>query len=281
MTMVKVLNPKDKEAVSGTIHEAICQVISNEEVNSDYRHLVLKAPEEILDIIPGQFFHLLCPEKDNLRPYLRRPMSIYSVNKEKGELHFLYKVQGEGTKALATLKPKDSFNVVGPLGVGFTIKPDASHLVLVARGVGLATLAPLADAAQKQGCKLTAICSARSPDMLMSTDYFLSKGAEVITLTDSMGTSEMSHLREILVSIIEKEGVDAIYTCGSNRILKILQNLCQEFNIPGQIALEQQMACGIGMCFCCVRQFKMNGSVVSERVCKKGPVFNILEAIAW
>lgn len=281
MTLLQQFEPSMSAQNVDTIHEVNCLVLSNEEVNSDYRHLILGAPDDILDITPGQFFHLLCPEQLGFRPYLRRPMSIYSVDKEKGELHFLYKVQGEGTGALATLKTGDSFNVVGPLGKGFHIDPSWKHLVLVARGVGLATLAPLADAAQQQGCQLTAICSARSPEMLMSTDYFRAKGAEVITLTDSVGTSEMSHLKELLVGIIKEQGVDAFYTCGSNRILKLLQGLALSYEIPGQIALEQQMACGIGMCFCCVRQFRKKEGVVSERVCKEGPVFDIQEAIAW
>jgi len=263
------------------IHVHTGQVLSNDLVNNDYRHLILKVSEEMLDVQPGQFFHLLCPEIDGYKPYLRRPMSTYRADKERGELHFLYKVQGEGTGAMSRLKSGDDFNVVGPLGKGFFIDPSWKHLVLVARGVGLATLAPLADVARQMGCRLTAICSARSPEMLMSTDYFAACGAEVITLTDTDGTSEMNHLKDLLINIVQEQGVDAFYTCGSNRILKLLQELCQEFEIPGQIALEQQMACGIGMCMCCVRQFKKAEGIVSQRVCKEGPVFEIEEAIAW
>ncbi len=63
--------------------------------------------------------------------------------------------------------------------------------MLVARGVGLATLAPLALEAKRLGRTLTAICSARSPKVLMSIDYFRDLGAEVITVTDTEGTSTM------------------------------------------------------------------------------------------
>ena len=281
---MKTVNDNSVQALASTaqqIHVHTCQVLSNDSVNNDYRHLILKAADQILDVQPGQFFHLLCPEGGGFRPYLRRPMSIYRADRERGELHFLYKVQGEGTGAMGQLVAGDDFNVVGPLGQGFSIDPSWKHLVLVARGVGLATLAPLADVAQQMGCRLTAICSARSPEMLMSTEYFRDKGAEVITLTDSVGTSEMAHLKELLVGIIQLQGIDAFYTCGSNRILKMLQEVCDEYSIPGQIALEQQMACGIGMCMCCVRQFRKEGNIVSERVCKEGPVFDLQEAIAW
>ncbi|WP_413282763.1 dihydroorotate dehydrogenase electron transfer subunit [Vibrio sp. MA40-2] len=257
------------------IHQASCKVKQNLSVNSDYRHLILDAPKEILDIQPGQFFQILCPTIGTLQPYLRRPMSIYAANKHNGELHFLYKVQGEGTNAMSELNQGQEISVVGPLGRGFDILPTYRHIVLVARGVGLATLAPLADLAQQKGCKVTAICSARSPELLMSIDYFRSKGVNVITLTDSEGTSDMDNMQSVIQQVIENEQVDCFYTCGSKRIQHLLQKLSQIFTIPGQVALEQQMACGIGMCFCCVKPFKQGNEIVSKRVCKEGPVFDL------
>lgn len=261
------------------IHEVVCTVKSNAPVNGEYRLLKLAAPQRILDCQPGQFFHLLCPTTDQHQPYLRRPMSIYGYYPEKGELHFLYKVTGEGTKAMAKLVPSDSFNVLGPLGVGFDIKPDWQNLLLVARGVGLATLAPLALEARRRNLKLTAICSARSEDLLLSLDYFKELGANVIPLTDVDGSSNVENMTTIIESLIAQDGVDAMYTCGSNRILALLQRLGKIHQIPGQIALEQQMACGIGMCQCCVRAFNRGGKIVNERVCREGPVFDLQESI--
>jgi len=275
------MNISIKEETNPTIdiHQESCIVKFNHVVNADYRHLILKASPNILSIQPGQFFQILCPNNGGLKPYLRRPMSIYSADKVKGELHFLYKVQGEGTMALSTLKPGQRLSVVGPLGQGFNIKPGYQHIVLVARGVGLATLAPLADLAQTLGCRVTAICSARTPELLMSIDYFESKRVEVITVTDSEGTSDIENMQKMLTQLIKDNTIDCLFTCGSQRIQKLLQTLSHTFAIPGQVALEQQMACGIGMCFCCVRQFKRGGKTLSERVCREGPVFDLKEVI--
>lgn len=261
------------------VFDVSCAVKRNEPVNGEYRLLVLDAPHSILQCTPGQFFHLLCPVSEHLQPYLRRPMSIYGYYPDQGELHFLYKVTGEGTSALATLTTGQSLTVLGPLGRGFDILPDWQNLLLVARGVGLATLAPLALQAHKLGRNLTAICSARSEDMLMSLGYFRELGADVIPLTDDTGTSDVGNMRRIIEAKIADTGIDAMYTCGSNRILKLLQSLGKTHNIPGQIALEQQMACGIGMCQCCVRAFHRKGKTVNERVCREGPVFDLQEAI--
>ncbi|MCA0044805.1 dihydroorotate dehydrogenase electron transfer subunit [Celeribacter litoreus] len=259
--------------------EATCFVRSNTPVNGEYRLLTLDAPEAILDCQPGQFFQLLCPQPDGEHPFLRRPMSIYGYDKAEGRLEFLYKVTGAGTRGLATLRAGDAFNVLGPLGQGFSMQDDWQNLMLVARGVGLATLAPLARMAREKGRKLTAICSARSPELTMSVDLFESYGAEVIIVHDKDGSSTPEALRPLIEARIAKGDVDAFYTCGSSRLLRLLQDLGETHGIPGEIAMEQQMACGLGMCQACVRSFRVGGRVIQRRVCREGPVFPISEAM--
>jgi dihydroorotate dehydrogenase electron transfer subunit len=259
--------------------EHICTVVANDAVNDAYNHLILAATEMALTAVPGQFFHLLCPQVDDLAPFFRRPMSIYRIDRAQNQLHFLYKIVGAGTKAMATLRPGDLFNIFGPLGHGFELAPDWQNLLVVARGVGLATLAPLAQVAQQEGRRLFAICSARSPEYLLSVDYFQEMGATVFPVTDSEGTSGVTAVTSLITGLIEKENIDAFFTCGSNRLLKLLQALGKQHNIPGQIALEQQMACGLGMCYCCVRTFVQDGQRVDLRVCKEGPVFDLQDCL--
>jgi dihydroorotate dehydrogenase electron transfer subunit len=257
-------------------------VVSNDPVNGEYLRLVLRAPAGLLrHCRAGQFFHLLCPPIGGEKPYLRRPMSIYGHFAEREELHFLYKVAGAGTRALFHLGPDDRLSVVGPLGNGFTIGEDRKHLLLLARGVGLATLAPLALEANRLGKRLTAMLSARRADLLMSVDYLRGLGAEIVTLTDEDGSSSVDHMRGLIDELIREQNVDAFYTCGSNRMLRLLQELGRIHGVPGEIALEQQMACGLGMCHCCVRPFFKGGTQVQLRVCREGPVFDLQEATSW
>ena len=115
----------------------------------------------------------------------------------------------------------------------------------------------------------------------MSLDYFRELGVNVIAVTDDKGTSDVGSIKRIIDDLIAVDGLDAIYTCGSNRLLRLLRSIGRSHGIPGQIALEQQMACGIGMCQCCVRAFKHNDTIVNKRVCKEGPVFDIQETIGW
>lgn len=264
-----------------SIHEVVGTVVTHQDAASGYRFLELDVPQKALDCRPGQFFHILCPVDGQSQPFLRRPMSIFGYDRDAGRLSFLYKVTGIGTTALSGLVKGDGLNVVGPLGNGFSIPQNARNLVLVARGVGLATLAPLAQEARRLGLGLKAICSARSPEHLMSIDHFQALGAEVIPVTDSEGTSDPEQLRSLLDGLVEADEMDMIYTCGSNRLLKLCQQVGRGAGIPGEIALEQQMACAIGMCQCCVRPFRRGGAVVQERVCREGPVFDIQEAMEW
>jgi dihydroorotate dehydrogenase electron transfer subunit len=168
---------------------------------------------------------------------------------------------------------------MGPLGVGFTLAPELRHIVAIGRGAGLATLAPLAKAARANGTAVTAIFSARRPELLVSVELFKSHGAEVIAATDSEGTSGPASIERVLRGLIDEGRCQAFFTCGSSRLLRVQQRLAREFAIPGQVAMEQQMACGIGLCYCCVKDFNVDGEIVARRVCWEGPVFDMMEAL--
>lgn len=261
--------------------ERQCEVLANTAVNTEYLHIVVAADAALTAVEAGQFFHLLCPGGGPNAPFFRRPMSVYRSDAETGRVEFLYKIHGAGTRALATLEAGDKLDMFGPLGVGFTLDPAWRNIVVLGRGVGLATLAPLAEMAAARGIGVTAVLSARSPAVLMSADRFEAMGARVIGVTDAQGTSGPARVERLIRGLIGRGEADAFFTCGSNRLLLLLQRLGQELGIPGQVALEQQMACGLGMCFCCVREFRVKGAVVHRRVCWDGPVFDLQEAVSW
>jgi dihydroorotate dehydrogenase electron transfer subunit len=256
-------------------------VLANPQVNPEYFHLVLRACGPALTARGGQFFNLDCPASGEDTPYLRRPMSVFKVDAGKGEVAFLYKVTGAGTRGLATLKQGQRTRLFGPLGNGFSLDPLWKNIVVLGRGVGLATLAPLAEVAASSGVGVTAVLSARSNALLMSVERFAAAGARVETVTDEDLTSHPDAVERLIRLLIQRNLADAFFTCGSNRLMLLLKRLGREFNIPGQVAMEQQMACGIGMCFCCVRNFEVGGAVEQRRVCFEGPVFDLSEALSW
>lgn len=264
------------------IAENQCRIVSNDPVNGEYRLLVAEAGPIALTARPGQFFHLLCPASEAGRPFLRRPMSIYRIDPAAGQIGFLYKVAGKGTSGLATLVPGETLDALGPLGQGFALPGTTRHVLMVARGVGLATLAPLAQAAKAAGARATAFLSARSPDVLMSRDELEAAGATVIEVTDADGSSDPARLRAAIMAHHAVDPFDFAATCGSNRLFRMVRDIAQEVGIPGQIALEARMGCGTGMCYACVVPVnETDGSEAYRRVCWDGPVFSLTEAKAW
>ena len=263
------------------VADTAARVIQNDWVNASYKLLVLDAPGLAATAAPGQFFNITCPGTDTDQPFFRRPMSTYRADAANGRVEFLYKVTGAGTRALATVAPGDDVPILGPLGVGFTIAPDARNIVVLGRGVGLATLAPLADMARDRGVGVTAILSARDEANVLSAERFWLAGADVEIVLDTDGSSAPEAVEQLLRRLHAAGRADAFYTCGSNRLMLLMQRLGNELGIAGQVAMEQQMACGLGMCFCCVRNFRQNGETVSKRVCWDGPVFPLEEATSW
>ena len=272
--------PAEQSPSQCPAEESLCPVVSHEWVNDEYKHLVVQASPKALAAQPGQFFQLLCPSPDEVEVWFRRPQSVYRVAHADAQLECLYKVVGRGTRGLASLKAGDKLNMLGPLGIGFKLQPGWKNVVVLGRGVGLATMAPISQIAAAQGVKITAILSARSPELALAADLFEQVG-DVVKVLDTDGTSEVDNIERILRKLIADKKADAFFTCGSNRLLQLMKRLGKEFGIPGQAAMEQIMACGLGPCYICVRTFEVNGKKEMRRVCVEGPVFDLQEVLGW
>jgi len=260
--------------------ESLCPVLSHDWVNAEYKHLVVEASPKALSVTPGQFFNLLCPSPDVGELFFRRPQSVYRIDRPRRRIEFLYKCVGRGTRGLATLRQGDDLNMVGPLGVGFKLDPAWRHIVVLGRGVGIATLGPISQLARERDCGVTAVLSARSPDFVMADALFREAG-DVVSVLDTDGTSAVENVERILQDLIAEKRADAFFTCGSNRLFQLMKRLGRAHNIPGQVAMEQVMACGLGPCYVCVRTFEVNGNPELRRVCIDGPVFDLQEAVGW
>jgi len=249
-----------------------CEVVKHAWVNARYKYLSVRASASLAArTAAGQFYQLACPVSDAEQPFLRRPMSVYGVPPEEDRIEFLYQVKGPGTRSLERLEPGQSLTLTGPLGKGFSFSPQWKRILLVARGVGLATIAPLVPLAARAGVAMTAVLSARSPGDLMRDEFLRGSPAEVHAVFDSDGSSSVHQVELLLKKLVGQNHFDMTYTCGSNRLLELLQRL----DIRGEVALEQQMACAMGVCLSCVRLFAEDGEKVFHRVCCDGPVFQI------
>jgi dihydroorotate dehydrogenase electron transfer subunit len=266
---------------AATVASYRCRVAEHYWVNKRYKYIRLEADAPIAPVTKaGQFYQLKCPTTPEYEPFLLRPMSVYGAGPEDNRIEFLYNVTGVGTKAMATLLEGSYMDIVGPLGNTFTFSPDYQRILVVARGVGLATMAPLIKEASRAGVAITAVMSARSQADLMEKEFLRGASADVRSVLDSDGTSSVEAVEVLLRSLIEEQRPDAVYTCGSHRLLMLLQRVLGDYpQVTAEVAMEQRMACGMGVCLSCVRLFDCEGDRKFLRVCREGPVFPVREVV--
>ena len=156
--------------------QMLAPVLEKQALAKNIYRMVLQCRSIAQKAEPGQFVHLLptgCT--------LRRPISICEINKSAGTLTIVFEVKGSGTDALANVRVGENLDILGPLGRGFTILPDAKHVVVVGGGIGNP---PMLSLAQVYGARATAICGFRSANIVTLQDAFHASGAETILCTD-------------------------------------------------------------------------------------------------
>ncbi|WP_223362386.1 dihydroorotate dehydrogenase electron transfer subunit [Sporolactobacillus terrae] len=252
------------------------KIIANRPINARYWHMVLDASMLGEHVAPGQFFHLQCG--DAQQNPLRRPLSVFHYHQASATLEFLYLVKGSGTQQMAQRRPGDYMNLIGPLGRGFTL-PEQGALLLIARGVGVATLHALAREARAQNKAVHVLLSARTANDLLTAGALEEIGAVVHTVTDQEGTSDLQQVRQRLEQLIRDEKIGALYSCGSRRLSKLAQDLAEKYHLKGELAIEAHMACGIGDCYACACTIRSQGQLKTARVCSDGPVFPIEQVV--
>lgn len=242
-------------------------VTENLKPHSNYVLLKLTSPEALPEMLPGQFAELRVDNSPTT--FLRRPISINYVDRQKNEVWFLIQLVGDGTKHLGALKPGDKLNVVLPLGNGFSMPSAPSDkLLLVGGGVGTAPLLYLGEALAKQGCQPTFLLGARSKNDLLQLDLFSAYG-KVYNTTEDGSYGERGYVTQH--SVLKETKFEHIYTCGPKPMMVAVARYAKAEGIDCEASLENMMACGVGACLCCVE----NTTEGHLCVCKDGPVFNI------
>lgn len=156
----------------------------------------------------------------------------------------------------------------------------AKRIATIGRGIGIAALPTLVDDAALAGIEVHGYLSARTSPNLVALDIFEGHGFSVQTHID--GDSTVSMVTDHLAALMKSTQFDALYVCGSNRLAREAHRLAQHANIPAEIAMEQQMACGFGDCHGCVIKVNLDTACTKHAwrdVCHYGPVFNTWEVV--
>jgi dihydroorotate dehydrogenase electron transfer subunit len=243
------------------------QIVENKNIVPDYFLLKLKPAKTMGKVNPGQFVMLKIPGNE---VFLRRPFSIYDYDMDI--LTIMYKVAGKGTELLSKTGEGTLTSVLGPLGNGFHINQRDVYLT-VAGGIGIAGIHFLVKSLKKKASVFFGCSSCIETALLEDIAHL---NPMVSTLDGSCGYK--GNVVEMLKNHLETtENINReIFVCGPEGMLKNLKQSISRDKISCQALVEERMACGLGLCFGCVKK-TIDENEPYKRVCKEGPVFDLWE----
>jgi dihydroorotate dehydrogenase electron transfer subunit len=262
---------KDKDPASDerrrTMDDIEARIIENKNIISNYFLLRLELSRPLGKVLPGQFVMLKIPGNE---VFLRRPFSVFDY--KKGVLTIMYKVAGRGTEYLSVTAKGALTFVLGPLGNGFHITKRDAYLV-VAGGIGVAGIHFLVNRLKGEVSVFFG-CSNKEEMALFNDIAHLNP--TVSTLDGSCGFKGTA-IEMLKRHLRSTKGIDReLFVCGPEGMLKSLKTLIDKDRIPCQVLVEERMACGLGLCFGCVKK-TVDENEPYKRVCKEGPVFDLWE----
>src|SRR5690554_3037096 len=248
-------------------------VRSNEKLN-DKNHLIKVAParnELLPEILPGQFVQILVDNSPHI--FLRRPISVNFVDKQRSELWLLIQSIGEGTRRICEAEASDRMNLIFPLGNSFTIPEVKGNYLLVGGGVGTAPMLLLGKILCEKGLSCDFLLGGRSESDILQRHDFEQYG-KLYSTTEDGSLGEKGFVTQH--SVLQNKRYDFIFTCGPKPMMIAIAHYAHKNGIPCEVSLENLMACGFGACLCCIEK-TIRGNVCA---CTEGPVFNINE-LTW
>ena len=255
-------------------------VLSSRRVGA-YHHLTLIAPGIPERTRPGHFVALATGGPDSGLS-LRRAFSVYKVNTRGvygGTVEIVYAVHGAGTAWMAAQHPHTPIDVVGPLGRPFRLprETDSGRPVsatLVGGGYGSAPLFGLAEALHARGCRVDFVLGAGDSERLFGVLDAKRMASTVAVTTDDGSAGTRGRVTDVLPAVLAAGRTDVVYACGPMAMLRAVTEVAAAHGVVTQCAVEESMACGIGVCMTCVLPVVGDdGLTRMVRSCVEGPVF--------
>lgn len=258
------------------------EVIANKKVGS-YNHMVFAVGEMAARTRPGNFVAISVggPSSSLI---LRRAFAVYRASDRGqygGTIELVVAAHGSGSRWLAERALHDRVDMVGPLGTSFGIPTEPVNALLIGGGYGSAPLFGLAEILKARGCRVDVILGASTANRI----YAPLEGKRSVTsmnlVTEDGSAGARGRVTDLAPTLIDKYGSEIIYSCGPMAMLEAVQRIATERSLIHQCAVEESMACGIGVCMTCVIPLRdSNGVVKMARSCIDGPVVDG-ENVVW
>jgi dihydroorotate dehydrogenase electron transfer subunit len=263
-----------------TINKSATQFISTIVANKrvgQYHQIILQVGDVVASCRPGNFIAIRVGG-DNSRMILRRAFAISRTAHTAsfgGTIELIVAPHGSGSKWLCNQQEGVELDVVTPLGTAFGIPTAPVSALLVGGGYGSAPLFGLAEVLKSRGCRVDMLLGASTGSKI----YAPMEGKRAVNslriYTEDGTVGERGRVIDPMWAMIEDGAVDVIYSCGPMAMLSAISDLVKDTDVVHQCAVEESMACGIGICMTCVLPVKSDdGSISMLRSCIDGPVMD-------
>lgn len=249
------------------------QVIANSSLNPTNFLIKLQSDHPLPKMLPGQFANVEVKKSNEI--FLRRPFSIFEVDYKENTISLLVKILGRGSKVLTEMKVGETINMVYPLGKSFT-KPDPhDKVLLIGGGSGVAPMLFLAKESGIKADRVDILLGAKSKiDHIEANNYASYATLHYASEDGSLG--EKGFVTQHSIFRNHLKDYDKIYACGPDGMMKAVAREAKTAGVFCEVSLENLMACGFGVCLCCIEPTDRGNLCV----CTEGPVFNINE-LKW
>lgn len=248
-------------------------VLGSEPIAPDFTVTTLSCPGLAATIKPGQFLNIAVP--GDARELLRLPMSYFQADASDGTVGLGYRIVGNGSRRLAALPAGTRTDVLGPGGNGWAL-PEGGRSLLVGGGSGTVSLVALAKHLASDRMKFDFVEGARTARQVVFERDVRTLGAGDFAVSTDDGTyGSKGFAHEEVRRLLAENDYVSVYVCGPRPMMEAVAAVAREAQVPCQVSLETNMACGFGACAVCAVD-TVSGK---KGACMKGPVFDAEEVI--
>ena len=263
-------------AINKSAAQEMVTILSNKRVGA-YHQILLNVGDIVKNCRPGNFV-AISVGGDTSKMILRRAFAISRVSESSqygGTMELIVAPHGSGSKWLCSQAEGTEIDIVAPLGTAFGIPTEPISALLIGGGYGSAPLFGLADVLKSRGCKVDMLLGASVGSKIYAPMEGKRSVNSLKIYTEDGSMGEIGRVTENLLDIVRDRNIDVIYSCGPMAMLSAITALVADLEVIHQCAVEESMACGIGICMTCVLPVRNeDGSTSMLRSCIDGPVMD-------
>jgi len=262
--------------INKSAEQQIVTIVSNKRVGA-YHQILLNVGDIVKNCRPGNFVAIKVGG-DTSKMILRRAFAISRTSESSqygGTMELIVAPHGSGSKWLCGQDEGTEIDIVAPLGTAFGIPTEPINALLIGGGYGSAPLFGLADVLKSRGCKVNMLLGASVGSKIYAPMEGKRSVNSLKIYTEDGSMGETGRVTENLLAIVRDRNIDVIYSCGPMAMLSAITELVAETDVIHQCAVEESMACGVGICMTCVLPVRNeDGTTSMLRSCIDGPVMD-------